>query len=155
MKKISVIILVCGLFLLDLVIKFLVSNYLTTVTVIDNFFSLTYVLNDGAAFSILASQTFIIILITLLCLAFVIYELKKNLNDRVETIAYSLIISGLLGNFVDRLIDGYVIDYLSFKIFNYNYPVFNLADILIVLGVIIMLIKEIGGIIHANRSKRK
>ena len=72
MKKISVIILICSLFLLDLVIKFLVSNYLTTITVIDNFFSLTYVLNDGAAFSILASQTFMIILITLLCLAFVI-----------------------------------------------------------------------------------
>ncbi len=155
MKKISVIILICSLFLLDLVIKFLVSNYLTTITVIDNFFSLTYVLNDGAAFSILASQTFMIILITLLCLAFAIYELKKNLNDRVETIAYSFILSGLLGNFVDRLIDGYVIDYLSFKVFNYNYPVFNLADILIVLGVIIMLIKEIGGIIHANRSERK
>ena len=150
MKKISVIILVSSLFLLDILIKFLVSNYLTSVTVIDNFFSLTYVLNNGAAFSIMASQTFLIILITLLCLAFVVYELKKNLNDRVQSIAYSLILSGLLGNFVDRLIDGYVIDYLSFKIFNYNYPVFNLADILIVVGVFIILIKEIGGIIKCR-----
>ena len=150
MKKCNIIILVSILLGLDLLLKYLVSSYLTTVNVINNFFSLTYVLNNGAAFSLLASRTFIIILITLLCLSFVLYELKKNYNDKIQAMAYAFILSGLLGNFIDRLADGYVIDYLAFKIFNFNYPVFNFADILIVLGVIIILVKELKGVIKCK-----
>ena len=127
----------------DLLFKYLVSTYLTTVNIIDNFFSLTYVLNDGAAFSLFASRTYLLILIALLCLFFIIYELKSNLDDRILSIGYSLALAGLLGNFLDRLIDGYIIDYLSFKILGYNYPIFNFADILIVVGIVIVIIKEI------------
>lgn len=146
MKKsnvILVIILVSVLLGLDLSLKYLVSSYLTTVNIIDNFFSLTYVLNDGAAFSLFASKTYLLILIALICLFFIIYELKNNLDDRVLSIGYSLVLAGLLGNFIDRLIDGYIIDYLSFKILGYSYPIFNLADILIVVGIIVVIIKEI------------
>ena len=146
MKKsnvILVIILVSVLLGLDLSLKYLVSSYLNTVNIIDNFFSLTYVLNDGAAFSLFASRTYLLILIALICLFFIIYELKNNLDDRVLSIGYSLVLAGLLGNFIDRLIDGYIIDYLSFKILGYNYPIFNFADILIVVGIIVVIIKEI------------
>ena len=145
MKKNSllVIILVSVLLGLDLLLKYLVSNYITCVNIIDNFFSLTYVLNDGAAFSLFASRTYFLIIISLVCLFFILYELIKNIDDRTLSIGYSLVLAGLLGNFIDRLIDGYVVDYLSFKIFSFNYPVFNLADILIVLGIIIVIIKEI------------
>ena len=145
-----VIILVSILLGLDLSLKYLVSSYLTTVNIIDNFFSLTYVLNDGAAFSLFASRTYLLILIALVCLFFIIYELKNNLDDRVLSIGYSLVLAGLLGNFIDRLIDGYIIDYLSFKILGYSYPIFNLADILIVVGIIIVIIKEI----FKERGKR-
>ena len=146
MKKSNIILsglLVSVLLGLDLLFKYLVSTYLTTVNIIDNFFSLTYVLNDGAAFSLFASRTYLLILIALICLFFIIYELKNNLDDRVLSIGYSLVLTGLLGNFLDRLIDGYIIDYLSFKIFTYNFPIFNFADILIVVGIIIVMIKEI------------
>ena len=145
MKKNSllVIILVSVLLGLDLLLKYLVSNYITCVNIIDNFFSLTYVLNDGAAFSLFASRTYLLMLIALVCLFFIIYELKNNLWDKILSIGYSLVLAGLLGNFIDRLIDGYVVDYLSFKIFSFNYPVFNLADILIIVGIIIVLIKEL------------
>ncbi len=146
MKKsnvILVIILVSVLLGLDLSLKYLVSSYLNTVNIIDNFFSLTYVLNDGAAFSLFTSRTYLLILIALICLFFIIYELKNNLDDRVLSIGYSLVLAGLLGNFIDRLIDGYIIDYLSFKILGYSYPIFNLADILIVVGIVIVIIKEI------------
>ena len=137
------IVLVIVLLGIDLLLKYLVSTYLTTVNIIDDFFSLTYVLNDGAAFSLFASRTYLLILIALICLFFIIYELKNNLDDRVLSIGYSLVLAGLLGNFLDRLIDGYIIDYLSFKILGYNYPIFNFADILIVVGIIIVIIKEI------------
>lgn len=147
MKKksniILVVILVIVLLGLDLLLKYLVSTYLTTVNIINNFFSLTYVLNDGAAFSLFASRTYLLILIALICLFFILYELKNNLDDRVLSIGYSLVLAGLLGNFLDRLMDGYIIDYLSFKIFTYNFPIFNFADILIVVGIIIVIIKEI------------
>ena len=147
MKKksniILVVILVSVLLGLDLLLKYLVSTYLTTVNIIDNFFSLTYVLNDGAAFSLFASRIYLLILIAIICLFFIIYELKNNLDDRVLSIGYSLVLAGLLGNFLDRLIDGYIIDYLSFKILGYNYPIFNFADILIVVGIVIVIIKEI------------
>ena len=147
MKKksniILVVILVSVLLGIDLLFKYLVSTYLTTVNIIDNFFSLTYVLNDGAAFSLFASRTYLLILIALICLFFIIYELKNNLDDRMLSIGYSLALAGLLGNFLDRLIDGYIIDYLSFKILGYNYPIFNFADILIVVGIIVVIIKEI------------
>ena len=146
MKKsntLLVIILVSVLLGLDLLLKYLVSSYLTTVNIIDNFFTLTYVLNDGAAFSLFASKTYLLVLIALLCLFFIIYELKNNLDDRIISIGYSLVLAGLLGNFIDRLIDGYIIDYLSFKILELNFPVFNLADILIVVGIVIVIIREI------------
>ena len=147
MKKksniILVVILVSVLLGIDLLLKYLVSTYLTTVNIIDNFFSLTYVLNDGAAFSLFASRTYLLILIALICLFFIIYELKNNLDDRILSIGYSLALAGLLGNFLDRLIDGYIIDYLSFKILGYNYPIFNFADILIVVGIVFVIIKEI------------
>lgn len=137
------IVLVIVLSGIDLLLKYLVSTYLTTVNIIDNFFSLTYVLNDGAAFSLFASRTYLLILIAIICLFFIIYELKNNLDDRMLSIGYSLVLAGLLGNFLDRLIDGYIIDYLSFKILGYNYPIFNFADILIVVGIVIVIIKEI------------
>lgn len=147
MKKksniILVVILVSVLLGIDLLLKYLVSTYLTAVNIINNFFSLTYVLNDGAAFSLFASRTYLLILIALICLFFILYELKNNLDDRVLSIGYSLALAGLLGNFLDRLIDGYIIDYLSFKIFKLNFPIFNFADILIVVGIIVVIIKEI------------
>ena len=147
MKKksniILVVILVIVLLGIDLLLKYLVSTYLTTVNIIDDFFSLTYVLNDGAAFSLFASRTYLLILIALICLFFIIYELKNNLDDRMLSIGYSLVLAGLLGNFLDRLMDGYIIDYLSFKMFTYNFPIFNFADILIVVGIIVVIIKEI------------
>ena len=146
MKKSNIILsyfLVIVLLGLDLGLKYLVSSYLTTVNIIDDFFSLTYVLNDGAAFSLFASKTYLLVLIALLCLFFIIYELKNNLDDRIISIGYSLVLAGLLGNFIDRLIDGYIIDYLSFKILELNFPVFNLADILIVVGIVVVIIREI------------
>ncbi len=152
MKKNNIVILVTFLVIVDLVIKYLVKSYVDNIVIIKNFFSLKYVLNDGAAFSLFSNRTYLLIIIALVCLVFIIYELKNNFQDKVLALGYSLVLGGLLGNFIDRLVDGYIIDYLSFKIFNYNYPIFNLADILIVGGIFIVLIKEIRGVYNENRS---
>jgi signal peptidase II len=66
-----------------------------------------------------------------------------NSNDDVDkkkTLIYSLLLGGIVGNLIDRIIHGYVIDYISFTIINYKFPVFNFADICIVIAVIIALI---------------
>ena len=136
------IILLC----IDQISKLLVVNLLTktdSITIIKNFFYLTYINNDGAAFSILVGKRIFLILIAVLVIVMLIRYIKKNnIQNKLELVSISLIIGGSLGNLMDRVVRGYVIDFLDFKIFNYNFPIFNLADTFIVIGVILLLLKE-------------
>lgn len=154
MKKVALLSLIVLVF--DQILKFIIRSKLVlneTINVIANFFNITYVENDGAAWNILSGNKIILILIALLVLFFIFYYFifNKKLN-KIEVIAYSLFIGGLLGNLWDRIFIGRVIDYLDFKIFGYNFPVFNLADICIVLGVLIIIINEIRGEINGKNN---
>ena len=137
------IILLC----IDQISKLLVVNLLTktdSITIIKNFFYLTYINNDGAAFSILVGKRIFLILIAVLAIVMLIRYIKKNnIQNKLELVSISLIIGGSLGNLMDRVVRGYVIDFLDFKIINYNFPIFNLADTFIVIGVFLLLLKEI------------
>ena len=137
------IILLC----IDQISKLLVVNLLTktdSITIIKNFFYLTYINNDGAAFSILVGKRIFLILIAVLAIVMLIRYIKKNnIQNKLELVSISLIIGGSLGNLMDRGVRGYVIDFLDFKIFNYNFPIFNLADTFIVIGVFLLLLKEL------------
>lgn len=141
-------ILIGILVLIDQITKFLVKTKIvleSSITLIPNFFELTYVRNDGAAFSILEGKTWFLILITLVILAFIIIYSFKNKIKHAEKIILSILTAGIIGNLIDRILYGYVIDFLSFKIINYDFPVFNIADILVCVGCfiyIIYLIKE-------------
>ena len=131
--------------LLDIVSKYLVSEFMIfnqSIVLIDNLFKLTYVKNTGAAWSIFASNTFFIIFVSLLIIiALVYYIYKSNSLKFFEKLSYSLILGGALGNFFNRIFCGYVIDFIDLNIFDWNYPIFNLADTFIVLGVILLLIE--------------
>ena len=74
--------------------------------------------------------------------------IEKNELKKYEEISYGLILSGVLGNMIDRLFRGYVIDFLDFNLFGYDYPVFNIADSLIVIGVIIIVVFYIKELFH-------
>lgn len=132
---------------IDQISKLLVVNLLTktdSITIIKNFFYLTYINNDGAAFSILVGKRIFLILIAVLVIVMLIRYIKKNnIQNKLELVSLALIIGGSLGNLMDRVVRGYVIDFLDFKIFNYNFPIFNLADTFIVIGVFLLLLKEI------------
>lgn len=140
--------LIAGIvFIIDQLIKNIVKAYLSRIVVIPNFFELIYAENDGVAFSMLSGNKVFIITLSL-CLTFIlIYYLKKDVkqnNDgRLNSIAYGLLFGGIIGNLFDRLVRGVVIDYISFNIFGYRFPVFNIADITIIIGVILMIILSV------------
>ncbi len=131
--------------LIDQIVKLLVKtnmNLNEEISIIPNFFSIQYLKNTGAAFSILENQTILLVVTSIICISVIGYYLKKeeNLTPPVESISFGLILGGILGNLIDRIIYQGVIDFLSFKIFKYNFPVFNIADIGITIGVFLLLI---------------
>ena len=128
--------------ILDQILKLFISNMnvLESITIIPNFFSITYVKNTGAAFSILNGNTFLLIILSIIIL-FYIYKfiLKKNIHK----ISSILLLGGILANLIDRIFRGYVVDYLDFNILGYNFPIFNLADICIVIGSFILIFETL------------
>lgn len=113
--------------------------------IINDFFEFNYVENRGAAFGILKHRRIFFIVITLVVIIFLtIYTIKNyNLLNKLSVFAFSLLIGGASGNLIDRIRFGYVVDFLSFRFFNkYDFPVFNIADISIVVstGIIVFLI---------------
>ena len=112
-----------------------------SISIINNFFNITYVKNTGAAWSMFSDRTYLIIIMSsIIILGLILYVYKNRSKDKLEKISYSLIIGGALGNLIDRIIYGYVIDFIDFKIFGYDYPIFNFADTFIVIGVILLII---------------
>lgn len=130
--------------LLDMVSKYIVSKLLIvneSVMIIKNFFNITYVRNTGAAFSIFSGNTFLVMVISFMIIMGIILYISKNKpSNKIEKISYSLILGGAIGNFIDRIIYGYVRDFIEIDIFGWDYPIFNLADVFVVVGVILLVI---------------
>ena len=144
MKKIIGISLI--IVVIDLITKLLISTNMdlnSSITVINNFFNITYVHNFGAAFSILVGARIILIIVSLIILYLIYRYIQKEELTKYTTICYSFLIGGIIGNLIDRVVYGYVIDFLSFKIINYNFPIFNVADIFITLGTFMFLIRMV------------
>lgn len=112
-----------------------------SVGVITDFFNFTYIRNTGGAFGMFSNSTIILALISLVFLGYLIYYFYKNkLNGTVYQIILGLVLSGVTGNLIDRLVKGYVIDFFDFKIFGYNFPIFNVADIFVVCGMFLFIL---------------
>lgn len=139
--------IVVSLVSLDQYTKSIILNYFElyeSKTIIDGFFSLTYVQNFGAGFSIMQNARTTFLIITPICLIAFTYLFIKS-NDKLSKTALLLMISGTIGNFIDRIVRIYVVDFLDFIIFGWDFPIFNVADIFLTIGVclyIIALIKE-------------
>ncbi len=109
------------------------------IEILKNFLDFSYVENRGAAFGIMQNSRWIFIAITLIVSAGIIYILffKKN-ESRIFKISLILILSGALGNLIDRIFRGYVVDMIEVTFI--NYPVFNFADCCVVIGAILLCI---------------
>ena len=130
---------------LDQFTKYLAVNYVKpqiTIPLVENVFHLTYAENTGAAFSILSNKIpLLTIITTIFIIALFIYLYKLILEDkgnRLLILSLSFIIGGALGNLIDRIRIGYVVDFLDFRLI--NFAIFNLADSLIVVGSILLII---------------
>ena len=129
------------LVIIDQIIKYFGSVYLHpvgSVSVIDNLFSLTYVENKGVAFGMFSDMRWVFVALTSVLLAIIIfYMFKKRPKGKFFYVCAALIIGGGIGNLIDRIFYGYVIDYLSLSFFP---PVCNFADYCITAGTIMLVI---------------
>jgi signal peptidase II len=132
--------------ILDQLTKFIVDRTMPlhhSIPVIDNLFNLTYIRNTGAAFGMLAGSAAefrwpVLVLFSLLAIGFIIMMLRR-LPDRETGLitALAFILGGAIGNLIDRIAYGEVIDFLDFYWSNYHWPAFNIADSFITIGVVI------------------
>ncbi len=126
---------------IDQLIKFWVSSFLKpigSVDVIPGLFSLTYLENKGAAFGIMSNMRWVFIVFTLIIVVILIYIVLKNkIKNKLFIVSAILLIGGGIGNLIDRIFFGYVVDYLSLSFFS---PVCNFADYCITAGTVLLVI---------------
>lgn len=118
---------------LDQITKYYAKLHLegqTAYQIIPNFFSFDYVENRGAAFGIMQGKRIFFFIVTFIAIAILLYIFITEYDALKvhEKVFLSFFMAGILGNFIDRLFRGYVIDFISFKFGSYEYPCFNLAD---------------------------
>ncbi|MBC8590444.1 signal peptidase II [Wansuia hejianensis] len=141
-----IFLLTIGIIILDQISKLAAIKYLKnkgSYIIIENFFEFSYVENRGAAFGILQQKRMFFIIITITVIVLLSFYLLKYYHElnKYSTIAFAILIGGAIGNFIDRVRLGYVVDFISFKLMNsYNFPVFNIADIAIVISTFIIII---------------
>ena len=141
------------LLIIDQYSKFIVDSTLSvgeTVPVIDNFFNLTYVQNRGVAFGLFQGKIDIVSILALVAICLILFYFCKNFKkiSFLERIAYTMIFAGAIGNMIDRLFRGFVIDMLDFRgIWSF---IFNFADVWINIGVVLIIVEHV----FFNRKKR-
>ncbi|MCA0988000.1 signal peptidase II [Guptibacillus algicola] len=135
-----------GIILFDQWTKWLVvknMEYGETIKLINDFLYLTSHRNRGAAFGILQGQMIFFYIITVIVIAAVLYYMKQYKHSRFVSVTLALILGGAVGNFIDRIFRGEVVDFVDTYIFSYDFPIFNVADASLVIGVILIFIGTI------------
>lgn len=131
-------------------------EYGTSIKLINNFLYLNHSQNKGAAWGIFQGKVVFLILVAILFLVYLIKMIKEDKKlTGLNVLAYGLLLGGVFGNLADRIVMGYVVDFIEVHIFNYIFPIFNLADMAIVTGTFLMvflIIKE-WWVVERNNSK--
>lgn len=151
-KKIMLAITSLAIILLDQLSKLLIID--KSINLIPNILSFTYTQNTGVAFGLIDNNLIFVILFNIVILGIIIKFLKENNEniDFVVLVSLILILSGGVGNLMDRLLRGYVVDFIKLEFI--NFPVFNLADISVTVGVLILIIVIVKQmIINKNESR--
>ena len=152
-KNLSVIMLGILIVIIDRITKLLLIN--KEITIIPNLLNFTYIENNGVAFGIASNNTILIVLLNVIILAIIIKFLKEKFSKTNYIIILSLImiLAGGVGNLIDRIAMGYVIDFIDINIL--DFPVFNIADISITVGVIMIMIILIRSLFEKENNIEK
>jgi len=138
-NKISYFLIICFFCLLDQLSKFYINSNLHKLLNKDYLFiTIDFVRNYGAAFNIFSGSRIFLSVISIFSTIILCYFIFISENKNINKYGLSFIVSGSIGNGIDRILNGYVIDFIKFKFI--NFPIFNVADILINIGVIILII---------------
>lgn len=140
-------------FAIDMITKEVAKrDYIVDKVIIDGFFSLTYLVNKGAAWGSFQGNTIFLVISTLFSLALMGYFIKLYKDNSKVVFAITVAIGGTFGNMYERLFNnGGVTDFLKFKLFGYNFPVFNFADVFVVCGMASAIVFAL--IIEKNKKK--
>ncbi|GIP25196.1 lipoprotein signal peptidase [Paenibacillus sp. J23TS9] len=136
-------------FLVDQGTKFMIAKQLVIgeeIPVIGNFFLITSSRNNGAAFGILPNQRWFFIIVTVCVVVAIIWymqRVRKSSSRKLLPIALSLVLGGAVGNFLDRALNGEVVDFLMLNFGSYTFPIFNIADSCIVIGVALIILDSL------------
>lgn len=113
-----------------------------SIKIIPNIVDFVYVKNTGAAFSFLANKTYGIVLLSMIsiifCIAVILFIAKKKPTNKLLLSSLALMFSGAVGNVIDRVVRGFVVDFIELTFI--NFPVFNVADIAITVGAVLLII---------------
>ncbi|EGQ4174377.1 signal peptidase II [Staphylococcus pseudintermedius] len=128
----------------DQLTKFIIRTQMTlgeSFAVVPKLLYITSHRNNGAAWGILSGKmTFFYIITIIVLIALIVFYIKEAKNNMLMQIAISLLFSGALGNFIDRVSSGEVVDFIDTVIFGYDFPIFNIADASLTIGVVLLII---------------
>lgn len=141
----SVVIISILVIVLDLVSKYIIQSNISlhSVEIIKGFFSLTYAENTGMAWSLLSGKQVFLSLVSAIAIGVMIYYVITQKSKGLIKIALALMIGGAFGNLFDRVVLGYVRDFLDFIIFGYDFPIFNIADSALTIGVCLLILASL------------
>lgn len=115
-------------------------------TIIDNFFYFTYAHNEGAAWGMLEGRISLFLIASVFAAIGMVYYFTKTSKEEILTrFGLVLAFAGMVGNLIDRVCFGYVRDFIDFVIFGYNFPIFNIADMALVIGIGLIILEVILG----------
>lgn len=139
----AALIIAVTVLILDQVTKFLISTNMVLfedIPVISGFFHITYVQNTGMAWSMLSGQQILLSLAAAVAIGVMLWVLITRKPGILVRISLGLMIGGAAGNLIDRLLLNHVRDFLNFYIFGYDFPVFNIADVALCIGVAFLIL---------------
>ncbi|OCA89698.1 MULTISPECIES: signal peptidase II [unclassified Bacillus (in: firmicutes)] len=129
--------------MIDQFTKWLVVKYMTlgeSIPIIENFLYITSHRNRGAAWGILQGQMWFFYIVTTVVIIGIVFYIRKFSTDKLTGISLGLILGGAIGNFIDRIFRNEVVDFVHTYIFSYSFPVFNVADSALCIGVGLLVI---------------
>ncbi|MEW9050399.1 MAG: signal peptidase II [Neobacillus sp.] len=131
--------------LIDQVTKWLIVTKMhlgESIPVINDILYITSHRNRGAAWGILQGQMWLFYVITVIVIVAIVYYIQKEAKGKwLLGVSLAFMLGGAIGNFIDRLFRKEVVDFIHTYIFNYNFPVFNIADSALVIGVVLLMIQ--------------